>query len=434
MTWSTITLEITTPLFTAGHAPKTDEERVPSSDAQFRVSSLLGAMRFWFRALAAAHVGPDLRALHHWEGRVFGRAARGASGDGPAGARPDSSPVQWRVLNQPDVTDIDADHAWLPSRGMAAREQGADRWLVYLLGRDLGNLAGCTVRRPYIAPGQHVELQFRPRRDDPVALALQLAALWLTCTFGGVGARTRRGFGGLRVAGVDLASELPKPWNSLPLNSPPKPGVAQLDHLWCKQTEAFRRLMAGDQKAPEWTSAPEFPVLGPGPLPETAPGGTSARRLTRASLGSRHATWGEALADAGHAWRLFRAREPASGVRYRPEVKTSEWLNVVHGGDDYFELGALGMPIVFKDKYVAQVLVGAEKARRASPVWMRPVLVDDSWHVFSFAFLGKLLPDDPKVKAQLDKDKVFVKDILLPTEFTEGLADPWFDELHATRD
>lgn len=41
--------------------------------------------------------------------------------------------------------------------------------------------------------------------------ALAMASFWLACTCGGIGARTRRGLGGVRITGASGA-ELPEPW------------------------------------------------------------------------------------------------------------------------------------------------------------------------------------------------------------------------------
>jgi CRISPR-associated protein Cmr1 len=428
MTWSTVTLTVTTPLFNAGHVPHRDDEPVPVADAEVRVPSMLGAMRFWFRALAAAHVGPDLNALHDWEGRVFGRAAR-------EGVDTASAPVQWRIRQQPVVTEVDAAHDWLPSGGKSAFDQGDDRWLVYLLGQGLGDLGGCTVKRPYVAPGEQIEVQFRIRRDDPTAVALNLAAFWLMCTYGGIGARTRRGFGGVRIEEVVSAPGLPAPWDQLSLvTAPTAPGFASATQVWSSEMHTFLRLFVdgigdlGPEQAtgrPErsWGGAPEFPALGPGP-------DQGGRQMTAAALGPTFSGWAAALAHSGRAWREMRATVPAKDARYpEPKVKTWEWLKVVWDSETDFELGAYGLPVVFKGGAVAQVIVNGEKARRASPVWMRPVQIGGAWRVFSFAFLTRLLPADGSVVVRLDRRDRSPKWLGVPAEFDVGLANGWFDQL-----
>jgi CRISPR-associated protein Cmr1 len=74
MAWTTIHLEVTTPLFNGGAEHKDEElQGAERRDSELRVPSLRGAMRFWFRALAGMALGPDLDALARAEAAVFGR-------------------------------------------------------------------------------------------------------------------------------------------------------------------------------------------------------------------------------------------------------------------------------------------------------------------------------------------------------------------------
>ncbi len=86
MPWTTLTLQVTTPLFNGG------ADIGPSDGTGIRVSSIRGAMRWWFRALAGAVTGPDLALLSQLERKVFGGAAAGDDGR--------SSPVRLRIPQQ----------------------------------------------------------------------------------------------------------------------------------------------------------------------------------------------------------------------------------------------------------------------------------------------------------------------------------------------
>jgi CRISPR-associated protein Cmr1 len=118
---------------------------------------------------------------------------------------------------------------------------------------------------------------------------------------------------------------------------------------------------------------------------------------------SKESSWQRVLGYAGEQYRWFRAQEDTPGVRYRPQVKTPEWRNVTGRGDNTFGLGALGLPIVFKQ---GGPTVNADRTtrgtpeplRRASPLWLRPVTGDnEQWRLFSFAFQGQFLPADAAV-------------------------------------
>ena len=75
MAWTTLTLQVTTPLFNGGADPDGAAGFRPDQESGIRVASIRGAMRFWFRALAGCitlHV-PDETS------RRVGQAAAAAS-------------------------------------------------------------------------------------------------------------------------------------------------------------------------------------------------------------------------------------------------------------------------------------------------------------------------------------------------------------------
>ncbi|MBN1173570.1 MAG: hypothetical protein JXA67_15475 [Micromonosporaceae bacterium] len=432
MSWSTIHLQVTTPLFNAGHDPTGDQ------DTGIRVSSILGAMRFWFRAMAGVHLGPDLAALRYWEARVFGRAASDTAGGNDQAA----APIQWRIPRQPPVTrppvrPQDKKPTWLPSYGVEKpRDQGEDRWIVYLLGQGLGNLGDCTLNRSYVEPGQPFQLWFRQRHNDPQALGLALTSLWLTCAFGGIGARTRRGFGGLRITGFEPNGlPLPSPWDETDTMSFKAPvEYSALTRLMAKPMGRSLRVF---QNAPDhhrkpatvhrWEATPPYPVLGLSPA-------LSGRETTNAGLGSdTFASWNEALQAAGSMWRLFRASEDTPGVPYWPKVKTPEWLNTINGTDDRFALGALGLPVGFKKDCSVNVLINGEEARRASPLWIRPVPFRGEWRLFSFAFLSQLLPPEShgNFDVQVLRDQRPSKQLVIPPTALAELSLGWLRTIGA---
>ena len=64
----------------------------------------------------------------------------------------------------------------------------------------------------------------------------------------------------------------------------------------------------------------------------------------------------------------------------------------MHGDSGHFPLGALGLPVGYQDGYVVNVDRRGEPARRASPLWLRPVGAGDRWRLLSYAFHGEFLP------------------------------------------
>ena len=387
MTWTTLRLTVTTPLFNGGG---TNDEAGDPDGTGVRVSSLRGAMRFWFRALAAAITGPDLRLLARLERTVFG--STGAA-----------SPVRLRIPRQPPLTATTADHSFLPRRGAKSDEirNHPGRWIVYLLGQGHGDLRNCTLTRPYVAPGEGFELKlwFGPDADRA---ALALASLWMTCAYGGLGARVRRGFGGLRIVGAE--GPLPAPWTPDSVLSPPLSHYTALTRLWptgplnacmsclVRMAKSDKHVADGKARlAPDAWDLPPFPML--------------SRKHTRAgaSGGEPFADWSDVASHAGEQLRRFRAssEHPEVAHRYSPPRKTPEWTNVVlEDNDDWFPLGALGLPVHFKDGYRVNAERKGEPLRRASTLWLRPVGDDTGWRLFSFAFLGSFLsgPRAPNVQ------------------------------------
>src|SRR5579863_4570864 len=99
MEWTTLTLQVTTPLFNGGADPDGSAGFRPDHEAGVRVASVRGAMRFWFRALAGVLTGPDLPLLAALERRVFGGAGDGTRDSAGSAA----SPVLLRIPKQPPV-------------------------------------------------------------------------------------------------------------------------------------------------------------------------------------------------------------------------------------------------------------------------------------------------------------------------------------------
>lgn len=393
MTWIDIRLQTTTPVFNAGFdAGDTTAIRVPA---------IRGAMRFWLRAILGSVVGDDLAALHRWESRVLGRATL-------PGERT-SSPLQMRIPEQPAQVEAGDKPDWLPSHGSSPASQGTDKWLVYLAGRGLADARSCTLTRAHIPPGQEITVKLRPRRADPAAMSLALGALWMMSVFGGVGARTRRGFGGLRILHVDWAGHPPPtPWDKVPLTGHPVPRLgADTTLVWPRQLRVLIQvaMQRTEDTLHRWRDHPTFPVLGPQGV---LPGGANPTVLALSD--AIYPTWSDAMETVGHEWRLFRASDHSqlhTRGSYSPHVKTPEWTDVVWGNPPgtHFALGALGLPVVFRERIRVNLFAGEAEQRRSSPIWIRPVPSGDGWRVLTFGFRSDVLPDPVRAEPLLVNDR-----------------------------
>lgn len=180
----TLGVEILTPAFLGGARPREVDEHTP-----LRPPSLRGQWRHWFRLGMAAVVRPprppegepvppaDLRvameSLRRLEGDLFGTVTRGSR----LLIKP---PRNARVLNFPRP-----DH----------RERPGLRYLGYGIFEDKVPGVPCVGSRETIA----LEIGlYREPADGPLARALA-ATIWLWANLGGVGARWRRGWGGVQL-------------------------------------------------------------------------------------------------------------------------------------------------------------------------------------------------------------------------------------------
>ncbi len=185
----TATFEVTTPLFVGGVDP--------ASSVELRAPSIKGVLRFWWRALAWSRLGGDLGIIRSEEARLFGAAgqegsqAKGAAGQASFLLRvPPVSGLQ--IMKKGDVLQERRDRIVGP--GM--------RYFGYGLMEAFGQNAGQLVRPCLAAPLQFpIELRSRDPFDSLLIDALKLLGL-----LGGLGARSRRGYGSLSI--ISLSGDI----------------------------------------------------------------------------------------------------------------------------------------------------------------------------------------------------------------------------------
>jgi hypothetical protein len=399
MSWTTVSLEVTTPLFNGGASSGLAQDE----EAGVRAASVRGVMRFWFRAMAGAMTGTDLQLLAALERRVFGGIS--------AGDAASSSPLILRIPAPPRA-----------SRSIDLPRDRADAGPIgYLMGLGLmkpGPGGIPALERPCVAPGTPFDLKLRFQHGvgDSAEIreaveALAFVSLWLACAYGGFGARTRRGFGGVRIASV--TGDLPPGWRPEWLRTPslgvyasdrrPWPWPPAVFGIYERHLPALIKAESGRPAGPRdiWTEEPPFPVLSTA----YSPAALSAERF---------GSWQETLTYAGTQLRLFRANRPDRlAARQEGPVKTAEWDEAIRGHGTDFPLGALGLPVGFRDKIRRHGFVvnaaspngqEMEELRRASPLWLRPVGSGQSWRLLSIAFLTRFLPGNAQVRVVPDKN------------------------------
>jgi CRISPR-associated protein Cmr1 len=148
------TLETVTPLFLGGSDPRGQPE--------LRAASFRGAMRFWLRALLGGVLGDRPDKIFQCESQVFGSTDH-------------ASPVVVRL--EPHNLGSDGFNP-LPHKQVTFRFNG-------------------------FKPGQRFDICLLSRDED--ALQQAQKALLLLCYLGGLGRRSRRGFGSLQITDGELA-------------------------------------------------------------------------------------------------------------------------------------------------------------------------------------------------------------------------------------
>ena len=350
MAWTTIEFEVLTPMF-VGNA----DQR-----AEFRVPSLRGAMRYWFRALAGPCVGDDVSRLARVERLVFGSGDEGSS-----------SPVLLRCDRAPDAR-AEKNPPWVDQR------------VGYMLGPGLhraGREGGLT--RSFLAPGSKGTIGLRLTRAEggkqEDLRTVVTCTLWALSVYGGLGARARRGFGGIAFTGLDgLCPRLPA---ADPL------ALQVLRDIFA---EALARLAPGEMAVPPEEGYPSFPSFSCWWTPE------SSEDLS-AGL---YPTWNSALQAASGNLRAYRA--PIDAGRFGHTVEYDHWVRGCHlnPAPTGFTLAAFGLPILFK----GGAKVGLAKAsadRRASPLWIRTLPEGDKWRLLYHLSKAELFP--PGATLALDR-------------------------------
>ena len=184
------TYRVVTPLFCAG----ADQQR-----AELRLASFKGVLRFWWRALAWSRLEGNLNAIHEHEDWLFGSAGGGQS----------RLSMHLSVDAEPEAEGADS----VLEVGGNVVGEGA-RYLGYGVmeafpSRQRGTSAGQLIR-PCIRPPIDFTIRMRGRDLTKGPSRHLQNALLAVGVLGGMGARSRKGYGSLAIQSlrVDRAEQL----------------------------------------------------------------------------------------------------------------------------------------------------------------------------------------------------------------------------------
>jgi len=283
---ATLTVECITPCFLAG----ADQ----GGTAEWRAASVRGQLRWWFRAVAGGLFSGNLQRVRELESSVFGSTERAAAllvrtlgaprAEQARGMGSYGRPLTGRGLAAlwGDSSQATIDRLTLSTRDHPDIATNPLHYLAY------GPVTGRDCNRSFLPPETTAQLLlgWDPSRCAEPALGEQLLglALWAWLYLGGLGSRSRKGYGSLGCRKIE---------GELPGGFPPLTGPAEA--AFQAGLKAIRDSVASQPT---------------GPLPAWSHFSPHSRIYRSAEP---FATWEEALMAAG-AWLIaFRRRYGSPG-------------------------------------------------------------------------------------------------------------------------
>jgi CRISPR-associated protein Cmr6 len=188
----TTTLELVTPAFLAGASQQPD-------DCDLRSATLRGLLRWWWRTMHAGFV--DVATLRRMEALVWGDTKQGGAVRIELRRVKVTQPQKYAKRSLADMGPAEKKGDYgIPGLDPQKTTQGL--WYASYGMDDKGK------PRWYLDPGSSWECRLTVRGSVNGATENDLieqgiAALWLLCQYGGVGAKSRKGFGSLSATSLD---------------------------------------------------------------------------------------------------------------------------------------------------------------------------------------------------------------------------------------
>ncbi len=336
-----------TPLFGGGAEPQQ-----PDEVTVVRASEIRGLLRFWWRATRGGQFNGDLEAMRRAEEAIWGSAA--------AEGKPGPSEVwlEVKVLNQGNIwRDVEITTRPRKRRVSLGDPRSPYSYVAFPLREEHDQNGSIT--KPAGSVWRDVEFELSITFPERLREDVE-AALWAWETFGGVGARTRRGFGALQLLEVN-GQEIPLP---------------HPDNMDRDIRQRLHQHMAG-QRWPDGVPHlhPQMPLV----VTKRFQSADQAwRNLFKALREFRQARYPDAR---GRPYGRSKWPEPDAIRRFLLDEQEDRQPahRPEHPVEDKFPRGQLGLPIIFQFKDEAQgdpyktVLEAAESERFASRLLLRPV-------------------------------------------------------------
>lgn len=370
-------LETVTPLFLAGADPRGAPE--------LRAASVRGALRYWLRALLGGVMGDqNLDDLRKAEAAVFGSTEA-------------ASPVVVRIQSQA-IQKISFSQLAQWDQGKREYQKPGIAYLFFAARKTKQE-----PERSAIQAGTSFQLILSERAGISAETALHraYAALWLLIHLGGLGARARRGAGGVQATQVQ----------GQPDNLP------SLTIRATSPEELQKELSDGLQKLRS-----NIPSEGSAKI--SNPSAFDILHLEACKIWVINRTfdsWVEALDAIGRAMQQFRNQREPDYSNVKSAVQGASLGQPV-------ERAAFGLPIVFYYRSLGGLkgtLKGSNHDRRASPLVIRVVrLANNRFALVLTQFYAELLP--PSERLLLERGRGGTTTAGLPNL---GLIDAFLQDL-----
>jgi len=383
-------LQVVTPLFMSG----ADQQK-----AELRPPSIRGALRFWFRAMMGGVVGGDWGNVKKLEDIAFGSTKQAS---------------RWQIR----FTTL-SPRVRCPEESVGVLPEG-----VLYLGFNLFRRGRRSSDRPspdtltracfWPSSGEDFQLQFRFFGSETSLQQVILGAFWLLLHCGGLGARVRRGFGGLALSGDGEPVDLRWGW--------PREDTANFFRC---QLSKIAKFYAQFAKAHNVEVATEDVFSQQGDVP------FSCFARWKGVIVSPEKSWGsweEALGALGDELRMFR-QDPSAASKFGATHDyrvIAPFLDCKLSGTQDLNYDSFGLPIQYRSmsrtrraqkdaerqgwnrnqarKLQVRAILQARRQvegrlvdidRRASPLFLRPIRFKASEPLYGGLFIlfdSKFLP------------------------------------------
>lgn len=429
---ATLSLEFVTPCFLGG----SDNHSL----AEWRAPSVRGQLRWWYRALAGAQKDGDLDKVRAGETALFGSTERAsplrirASGQtavvaagGPCGyGRPLGAAELAREWLGPSASDealrqqveerlrLQRNGNPIPSNPVHYLGYGCitydrdQRANLFTHARiEPGGQAGITLMWPGLQQHQAMAQEFK----------LLEASLWAWLNLGGIGAKSRRGFGSLRC--LRAAGNPDGGPNYAPANVAAFKAEAQ---------RLLKPLHKGNG-LPEWSHFSAKTRI----LIATAGSRAQIDRTGKAA-GTPRPGWDAALERAG-SWFIGFRRRYGSSVDERATLRGRDYEWAAPNGHKHEQgipdRGGFGLPLPFDKRIVTwrrSARAGSEPSRgeldadnrRASPLLLHVARLGDEWFPVFTYIPSRLIPAGAKLAF---KSKAVERDVAKQQEVVAHFLD-----------